>query len=316
MVSMAQLRILPFVLAVASIAILCASAEAQTETAQDLSEIQLKVKPVPDVLPPMPFPPGSETPGRVAPVEYRSADQMTQKDSDLVADAESSINEHAGRVGLEFNQGAWSYQQLVCPALPNHIFLRFMRNNGTGDMSVFTASIPRGGEGRVRIIPIQLRGYSLFSPAPINALTISAFNHIRGEENPDQAPDWLGTGLCYAALAGAHPQAANLVEDPESGKFPAAVPAELQIPVQGGAFISFTDVAATPRPMEWTMTFDGKGRLLKATHLPAGLLPVNAVPQSAGELKGNPLPPTILDVDLTGSPVPPAQSKTYPVPSN
>jgi hypothetical protein len=107
------------------------------------------------------------------------------------------------------------------PALPEHLFLRFTRNDGAGDVSLFSASIPRG-EGRVRIIPIQRRGYSLFSPAPINAMTISAFNHIRDEERSDQAPDWLGTGLCYAALAGAHPQAALLAEDAEGTEFPAA----------------------------------------------------------------------------------------------
>jgi hypothetical protein len=228
---------------------------------------------------------------------------MTRKDGDLLADAESSINEHVGRVGLDFKQGAWSYHQIVCPALPNHLFLRFLRNNGTGDLSVFTASIPRGGEGRVRIIPIQLRGYSLFSPAPINALTLSAFNHIRAEENSDKTPDWLGTGLCYAALAGAHPQAAILTDDTETQKFPTAVPAVLQIPTEGGAFVSFTDAAATPRPMEWTMTFDKKGRLLKATHVPVGLLTVTTVPPTVIEVKGTPLPPTIVDVDSAGNAV-------------
>jgi hypothetical protein len=238
----------------------------------------------------------------VAPVEYRSAGQMSREDLDLEADAESSIAEHAARIGLEFSHGAWSYRQLVCPALPNHLFLRFLRNAGTGDVSVFTASIPRNGEGRVRIIPIRLRGYSLFSPAPINALTISAFNHIRVEEHPGKTPDWLGTALCYAALAGAHPQVANLVDDLESQKFLTAVPARLEIPVQGGAIVSFTDVAASPRPMEWTMTFDRRGRLLKAAHLPVGQLTVHPVPPGAGEPKGAPWPPTV-DVDSVGSTV-------------
>ena len=154
----------------------------------------------------MPFSPGSETAGPAAAIEFRSYDQMSRQDRDLAADAESAIGERAGFAGLEFNQGKWNYQQIVCPALPNHLFLQFTRNNGTGDVSVFSASIPRGGDGRVRIIPILRRGYSLFSPAPINALTISAFNHIRAEEHSDEPPDWLATGLCYAALAGAHPQ--------------------------------------------------------------------------------------------------------------
>ena len=114
-----------------------------------------------------------------------------------------------------WSKGQWSYQQVVCPALPNHLFLQYTRNNGVGDVTMFTASIPRGGEGRVRIIPILRRGYSLFSPAPINALTISAFNHIRAEEPDGTSSNWLGNGLCYAALAGAHPRIAEAHQEPD-----------------------------------------------------------------------------------------------------
>ena len=216
-------------------------------------------------------------------IEFRTVDQMTEKDRLQAANAESSIAESTRYADLEFNQGQWSYQQVVCPALPNHIFLRFLRNNGVGDATVFTASIPRGGEGPVRIIPIQLRGYSLFSPAPINALTISAFNHIRAEENPDpdsnqdpdKAPDWLGTALCYAALAGGHPQAATLSDNPGAEKFPIASTAQLEVGNNGGSVLSFTDVSAKARPMRWTMTFDRKGRLIKGGHSPADLLTIN-----------------------------------------
>ena len=212
-------------------------------------------------------------------IEFRAVDQMTEKDRLQAANAESSIAESTRYADLEFNQGQWSYQQVVCPALPNHIFLRFLRNDGVGDATVFTASIPRGGEGRVRIIPIQLRGYSLFSPAPINALTISAFNHIRAEENPDQdpdkTPDWLGTALCYAALAGGHPQPAALTSDPAADKLPIASTALLEVSSNGGAVLSFTDVSAKPRPMRWTLTFDRKGRLIKGGLSPADLLSVD-----------------------------------------
>ena len=140
---------------------------------------------------------GSETPGRVAPVEFRAVDQMTEQDRDLEADAESSIGERAGFAGMEFNQGKWSYQQMVCPGAAQPPLPASSRATAaTGDVSVFTASIPRGGEGRVRIIPILRRGYSLFSPAPINALTISAFNHIRAEEHPGQGARLAGGTGC------------------------------------------------------------------------------------------------------------------------
>jgi hypothetical protein len=239
----------------------------------------------------MPFAPGSESTVPVAALEFRSYEQMSGQDRDLAADAESAIGERAGFAGLEFNEGKWSYQQIVCPALPNHLLLQFTRNNGTGDMSVFSAAIPRGGDGKVRIIPIVRRGYSLFSPAPINALTISAFNHIRAEEHSEQTPAWLETGLCYGALAGAHPQIGP-AEETEVKKLPAAPPGRLDIPMHGGAVISFTDVSAIPRPMLWTMTFNGKGRLLKATHSRAPRLSERVAERKPVEIAGKPVKAT------------------------
>jgi len=214
---------------------------------------------------PVPFSLVTETPAPAAALEFRPFDRMTQQDRDLAADAEASIDERAGYANLEFNQGKWNYQQIVCSALPNHLFLQFTRNNGAGDVSVFSASIPRGGEGRVRIIPILRHSYSLFSPAPINALTISAFNHIRAEEHPAKAPEWLATGLCYAALAGAHPQIGP-ADETNVKKLPAAPTGSLVVPLNGGAVISFTDVSAIPHSMKWTMNFDARGKLLKASH--------------------------------------------------
>jgi hypothetical protein len=277
------MRFLHTLLAVSSIAALCAPLAAQT--VQQVSPTPPKVKNVTPVERPIPFPLGA---GRNPhSIEFHSADEMTQKDRDLVADAESSIDERTGFLGLEFNGGKWSYQQLVCPALPSHLFLRFTRNNGTGDVSVFSASIPRDGDGKVRIIPILRRSYSLFSPAPINALTISAFNHIRAEEHFDTAPEWLGTALCYAALAGGHPQAALQAEDPENMKFHLAMPARLEIPSRGDVILSFADVSTTPRPMEWTMIFNRKGKLLKATRKPAGLIPAHVIHPTSIDIKGN-----------------------------
>jgi hypothetical protein len=243
----------------------------------------------------MPFPLDSGALETAHSIELRSPDRMSEKDRDLEADAESSIAERAGFADLEFNEGKWSYRELVCPALPNHMFLRFTRNNGAGDVSVFSASIPRNGAGHVRIIPIQRRGYSLFSPAPINAMTIAAFNHIRAEEHADGAPAWLGTGLCYAALAGANPLAAPLDEISASAKPPIASAPILEIPNRGGAIIRFTDLAAQPRPMEWNLIFNGKGRLLKATHASANVLKENQVPASHPEEQAKPVPVTVVD---------------------
>lgn len=290
------MHLLPLALAV--VAIIAAGPNASGQAAPSATGLGVKVQPVPAKVPPMPFPPGSETPGRVHTIKFIDADQMSEKDKLLEADAESSIQDRTGWAAMDFSSdGKWNYRQLVCPALPNHLLLQFTRNNGAGDVSMFSASIPRNGEGRVRIIPVQRRGYSLFSPAPINALTISAFNHIRAEEHADKPPDWLTTGLCYAGMAGAHPEAALLPAEPGDEKFPAAMPAIMEIPGKGGAIIHFADVAAVPRPMLWVMAFDGKGKLLKASHSPAPLVTARPVAQPTIQPKVTPIPQTIVDLN-------------------
>lgn len=199
-----------------------------------------------------------------------SAEEMSRHDRDLEANAESSIQERAGFQSMGFNEGDWTYQQLDCPALPNHLFLRFSRNQGTREMSMFSVAIPRNAEGKIRIIPIVRKGYSLFSPAPIGAMTLSAFNHIRAEENTETPADWLGTGLCYAALAGANPEAGQMQSgSPEILELPGTIPPTLEVTAGGGGVVRFADLSTAPHPMEWAMTFDPKGKLLKASHPPA-----------------------------------------------
>lgn len=196
------------------------------------------------------------------------ADEMTREDRDQLANAESTIRERAGVQNFEFDGAGWTHDQLVCPALPKHLFVRFTREDGTRQMSMFSAAIPRDGNGRVHIIPIVRKGYSLFSPAPIGALTIAVFNRIRAEEGAGASADWLGTGLCYAALAGASPQIEQLPADVKNDPTEMMLPS-LTIATDGGAIIRFADIAATPNPMEWSMTFASGGKLVKAEHVPA-----------------------------------------------
>lgn len=191
---------------------------------------------------------------------------MTEKDRLLEADAESSIAEHAGYAGLALNQGQWSYGQIVCPALPDHLFLRFTRNQGAGDVSIFTASIPRNGEGRVRIIPIQRRSYSLFIPAPVNAQTIDAFNHIRAEEHAGGTTPWVGIGLCYAALAGA-----RLPMDPNGQS-------DLANAQRFSSILTLAGDDGAPRPTEWKLTFDRRGKLVKSAVRDAAISAPKKVP--------------------------------------
>jgi len=229
MVSMEKRRLLQPVCAVLSIAAFGAMLGAQT--VKEISPAQPTVRELTPAEKPFPF--SLDARGSVPLIEFRTSDQLAVKDRDLVADAESSIGERAALLGMEFNVGKWNYEQVVCSAITNHVLLRFTRNNGTGDVSVFSASIPRDADGRVRIIPIQMRGYSLFSPAPINAMAIAAFNRIRTGEHFDAPPDWLATGLCYAALTGGRPRAAPSPAPFDNPGSPSATPPRMLIQSRG-----------------------------------------------------------------------------------
>lgn len=234
------------------------------------------------------FPSGSETSGRRNALEYRTESEMTPADRDLVLNAEGTIAERAHFDDLDFDAAPgnpWLMQQAVCPVLPNHLIVQFTRNRGQGDLSVFTAILPRYPGSRIRIIPVQKRGYSLFSPAPVNAVTLSVFNRIFTEEKSAAPPDWLTLGLCYAAMAGTRPKAELSAADPRAEQFPLARPATLLMEKDGAEKIIFVDRSALPAPMEWTMIFNRQGKLVKAVHHKAMLMTPLKQTQQITDLK-------------------------------
>ncbi len=280
---MVRYRVLPSSIATALLCALLLVFSAQAVSAQPGEHSQ--TRPVPPAAVPAPFSVNASSQSAASSVEFIGADQMKESDKLLAADAESSIAEHARLSYFDLTQGRWSYQQIACRALPNHLFLQYTRNSGTGDVTVFSASVPRNNQGRVRIIPILRRGYSLFSPAPINALTISAFNHIRNEEPAANSASWLGTALCYAALAGRQPKLPSPPDEGSGTKPVVAVTPTMEVSQRGSEVIRFADENAAAKPMEWSMTFTRKGRLIKATHAPAPVISGRPVPQATGDAK-------------------------------
>jgi len=245
------------------------------------AESSKNARTVPAPLTPRPFSFDTTHRTSVYRIEFRSEDQITAKDRLLIANVESSIAEKARSAGIDYGSGTPTYHEIICPSFTNHLFLRFGRDHGSGDVTVFTASIPRNGEGSVRVVPILKRSYSLFSPAPINAMTISAFNHIRAEEGQAVNSDWLANALCYAALAGAEPQVvtSDAAGTPHT-RIPSAT-AMMEVGTNGREIIRFVDVAAHPHAMEWTMTFARSGKLTKAAHKPAEILRAKPIPQKS-----------------------------------
>lgn len=215
---------------------------------------------------------------KVDPLLYVTLDQMSDADRALAASSGAKILEGADLAGFELNVGKWSSQQLVCKALPAHVFLLFRGDNGRGDQSVFSAAIPHNAKGRVRIIAVERRGYSLFLPAAINELTVSQFNRIRADEPENKSADWLATALCYAALAGARPALTTVSKGSTSATDSLVFPPTLEVGPLGESTVRFVDVASDTQPTEWALQFDPKGQLLKVDHFATPSYAVTPIP--------------------------------------
>lgn len=210
---------------------------------------------------------------------------MGKSDRLLEADAEVSIAEHAARLGYDLSGGDWTYQQIVCPAFPGHLFLQYTRRASAGDVTEFSASVPRGSVGRVRIIPILKRSYSLFSPTPVNTITVAAFNHIRAEEVGQTNSHWLGNALCYAALAGAHPMASGINSPQGVDSIQPPLTAQLNVSVHGSEQIEFFDDKNAAHPTQWTLFLNHKGQVVKATRKRANAIESKPVPERSAVSK-------------------------------
>ena len=115
--------------------------------------------------------------------------------------------------------------------------------------------------------PSTRRGFTLFSPAPVNALAIAAFNRIRAEEPKGPPADWLATGLCYAALTEPRLAIALSPHEAPDADFGLSFPPSLEVGPLGESTVRFVNVAS--REPADAMGFDircqgptGQGRAL------------------------------------------------------
>jgi len=209
-------------------------------------------------------------------IGFLRKDEMTPEDQRVAIAALPAIQSKAALAGFNLRQGIWSYQQITCPALPNHVILLYSRNEGQRDMSLFSVAIPHDRNGVFRVVPILRLGFSPYTPAPENPLTIAAFNQARESERNNQKHDWLLTGLCYAALAGAHVTLAPAGADRGVSALPASSPL-LEIK-EGVNIVHFVDLENSGKAKEWRLTFDTKGKLVNVEVSDAPAMQIKTVP--------------------------------------
>ena len=194
-------------------------------------------------------------------IDFRSVDQDQQQDRELWAEARNSIRERADIAGMDFNQSSWEVRQLICSALPAHLFLP----SRAIVVPVWRAPLPlRFRAVRANCVSYPSCGAAIRLTHPLRSMNRPFQPSIISAQEETCTPAWLATGLCYAALAGARPAIAltgNLHHSEDSN----AAPASLTISSGSGGQISFIDLNANPQRALWTMSFDGNGKLLKVT---------------------------------------------------
>jgi hypothetical protein len=252
---------------------------------------------------PTPFPLDVRSDGGPS-LKFVAPGEMSAADRQLVDANQAEIVRRAGLQG--FNPGvqgsgmrdvmaggaSWGYEQAVCPVMPDYVILEFSRNGGGGDVSMFSAVIPRG-EGHVRVIPVRRRGYSLWTPPASNTLTVHDFNMLVKQSG--LSADWLSTGLCYAALAGGHLRAALEGDSPES--FPMYAPAVLRVSRKGGAVVDLADAAHPGKGTLWSLDFAQDGRLLKVKRSEAPVLAEKPVKGAETDTKLTPVKESAIDLE-------------------
>ncbi len=287
---MNRLRLLNFALVAAATAVLAPVCTAQTSEVQPSvpypakpvpsgSAIPYPAKPLPRVQTLSPFTDKDSSSAKGHFIVYRNRAQMNAADRALAAKMQPAIRGAAELAGMDFDKSQWSYRQLECQAVPNHLFLLFENNGGAGDVSLFSVSIPRAGNGHLRILPAARRGFTLFAPAPVNALAIAAFNRIRAEEPKGPPADWLAAGLCYAALTEPRLAIALSPHEAPDADFGLSFPPSLEVGPLGESTVRFVNVQAASQPMQWALTFDAKGQLVKVEHFPTPVYASRIIPK-------------------------------------
>jgi hypothetical protein len=287
---MGRLRLLNLIFVFAATAILSSLCAAQTNqlppdtpypatsVPSESSTMPYPARPVPQAKNLNPFSSNVSPSGIAQFIVYRRLEEMSQSDRDLAAKSLPAIRDAAAFTGIDFDKEKWHYRQLECQAVPGHLFLLFTGDSGVGNASLFSAAIPRIGKARVRVIPVERRGFSLFSPAPVNALAVAAFNRIRAQEPASPPPDWLATSLCYAALTEPRSEVSSSQSPSHEVNLALSFPPTLEVGVDGESTVRFVNVAEPRQPMQWALMFDAKGQLINVQHYPTPAYAITIVP--------------------------------------
>ena len=135
-------------------------------------------------------------------------------DYEVVSNLSPELSKQAALANFDISRPGWHYQQIVCPAFPDYVFLSFTHGADDSGSSRFAAMLPRN-DAKVRIVSTYAHGLLPFEASWNRPGTFEVFNGMLRQERGDvplsHAPNWLLIAVCYAELSGYPVQVLNTV---------------------------------------------------------------------------------------------------------
>ena len=213
------------------------------------------------------------------------AGEMSAADRALLHQREVDVSSAASFYGFDISDSHWTYQQVVCRSLPDHMMLSFQNNSVEHGPSHFVAVVPANGD-KVQVVTEYAHGLLPFHAAWEKSTAYEAFNRMtatdRGEHALGPQSHWLNLGMCFVALTGHLPRVAEPRDSVEASE--ALVKRNGSTPIimidpGKDAEVDFSDISAA-RTDNWRLRFDDRGRLTKAELESAGSPKTQVIPMS------------------------------------
>jgi hypothetical protein len=210
-------------------------------------------------------------PPSVIALDHLDPGQMSAADYDVVSNLSPELSKQAALANFDISNPAWHYQQIVCPAFPDYVFLAFTHGADESGSSRFAAMLPRNSS-QVRIVSTYAHGLLPFDASWNRPGTFEVFNGIlrqeRGTEPLSHARNWLMIAVCYAELSGYPVQVLNYSPLPDKSldllRLDANQP-QMLIESDQSADVTFSDVSRPAITTNWTLHFDRHGQITSAS---------------------------------------------------
>jgi hypothetical protein len=210
-------------------------------------------------------------PPLVISLDHLEPAQMSDADDEVVSHLTAELSKQAALANFDISQPAWHYQQIVCPAFPDYVFLGFSHGSDEQGSSRFGAILPRDG-AEVRVVSAYAHGMLPFNASWNRPGTFEVFNGMlrreRGTAPLSDTPNWLMISICYAEMSGYPVQVLNYSPLPDASLDLLRLDAnraQMVIEPDQSADVTFSDVSRPGLTTNWKLHFDRRGQITSAS---------------------------------------------------